>query len=359
MSLFSRPNYLKIFGKKKDIPQGLWIKCKNCEAIVHKKEIEENLMACPKCSFLYPLGSKQRIKSLVDEGTFTEMFENLQSGDPLNFIDSKPYAKRQKEAQASTGLKDAVITGTGKIHSIDVGLGIMDFAYMGGSMGSVVGEKITRIIEYAVDNKLPVIILSSSGGARMQESTLSLMQMAKTSAALGRLRTANLPFISILTHPTTGGTTASFATLGDIIIAEPKALIGFAGPRVIQQTIKQDLPDGFQKSEFLLEHGMIDMIIERKDMRNTLGFILNFLMHDTLNGSKPEQPEKQTPAVKPSDTQQSFGDKKSPVIKTAHPVKSHGTPSAKITIEKNGRKKSSDQPHTQKITIESKPVGKP
>jgi len=297
MSLFGKPKYSQILIKKKDIPQGLWEKCKNCQEIIHKTQLEENLMTCPKCNFLYPFQSGKRIASLVDEGTFVELFANLKSGDPLNFVDSKPYSERQKDSIGKTGLNDAVITGYGKIGGINVGLGIMDFDFMGGSMGSVVGEKITRIIEYAIDNNMPVIILSASGGARMQESTLSLMQMAKTSAALGRLRKKKLPYISILTNPTTGGTTASFASIGDIIIAEPKALIGFAGPRVIQQTIKQDLPDGFQKSEFLLEHGLIDMIVDRKDLRNTLEFILKFFMQNNKKKqNEPKPPAESQPA---------------------------------------------------------------
>ncbi len=287
MSLFGKPKYSQILIKKKDIPQGLWEKCKGCQEIIHKSQLEENLMTCPKCNYLYPLSSRKRIASLIDEDTFVELYSNLKSGDPLNFVDSKPYSDRQRDTISKTGLNDAVITGYGNIGSMPVCIGIMDFDFMGGSMGSVVGEKITRIVEYAIENNMPVIILSASGGARMQESTLSLMQMAKTSAALGRLRKKNLPYISILTNPTTGGTTASFASLGDIIIAEPKALIGFAGPRVIQQTIKQDLPDGFQRSEFLLEHGLIDMIVNRKDLKDTLEFIFKFLLGK--NKKKPEE----------------------------------------------------------------------
>ena len=286
MSFFGKPKYSKILIKKKDIPAGLWEKCKSCQEIIHKKQLEENLMACPKCNFLYPLPSAKRIESLTDEGTFVELFPNLISADPLKFVDSKPYDVRQKQSMAKTGLKDAVITGTGKINGLDMALGVMDFAYMGGSMGSVVGEKITLLIEHAVKHHLPVAIVSASGGARMQESTLSLMQMAKTSAALGKLRVNNLPFISILTNPTTGGTTASFASLGDVIIAEPKALIGFAGPRVIQQTIKQELPDGFQRSEFLLDHGLIDMIVERKDVKSTVSFIFDFFMNNKKKSKK-------------------------------------------------------------------------
>ncbi|RJP59414.1 MAG: acetyl-CoA carboxylase carboxyltransferase subunit beta [Candidatus Auribacter fodinae] len=278
MSLFGRPKYSKIFIKKKDIPQGLWEKCKNCQEIIHKRQLEENLLTCPKCNFLYPISAAARIASLVDEGTFVEINGELRSSDPLKFVDSKPYSQRQESSIKSTGLNDAIITGWGTIKSIETALGVMDFSFMGGSMGSVVGEKVTRLVEFGIKREMPVVVISASGGARMQESTLSLMQMAKTSAAIGRLREKNLPYISILTNPTTGGTTASFASLGDVIIAEPKALIGFAGPRVIQQTIKQDLPDGFQKSEFLLEHGLVDMIVDRKDMRDTLHFILSFLI---------------------------------------------------------------------------------
>ncbi len=294
MSLFGRQKYSKILLKKKDIPQGLWEKCKNCQEIIHKTQLEESLMACPKCDFLYPLSSAKRIASLLDEGSYQELFGNLKSKDPLKFVDSVPYAERQKKSMAKTGLNEAITTGWGAIDAQNVAVGVMDFAYMGGSMGSVVGEKVTRLVEFAIEKGMPVVIVSSSGGARMQESTLSLMQMAKTSAALGRLRKKGLPYISVLTNPTTGGTTASFASLGDVIIAEPKALIGFAGPRVIQQTIKQDLPDGFQRSEFLLEHGLIDMIVDRKDMRATLSYIIKFF----LKNKKKELPTKSKKKLK-------------------------------------------------------------
>ncbi len=292
MSLFGRQKYSKILLKKKDIPQGLWEKCKNCQEIIHKTQLEESLMACPKCDFLYPLSSAKRIASLLDEGTYQELFGNLKSKDPLKFVDSIPYADRQKKSMAKTGLNEAITTGWGKMDAESIAIGVMDFAYMGGSMGSVVGEKVTRLVEFAIEKKMPVIIVSSSGGARMQESTLSLMQMAKTSAALGRLRRKGLPYISVLTNPTTGGTTASFASLGDVIIAEPKALIGFAGPRVIQQTIKQDLPDGFQRSEFLLEHGLIDMIVDRKDVRSTLSYMIKFFLSNKKKDSSVKSGKK-------------------------------------------------------------------
>lgn len=285
MSLFGRPKYSKILIKKKDIPQGLWEKCKSCQEIIHKTQLEENLMTCPKCNFLYPLPSAKRIASFLEEGSFVELDAGMTSADPLEFNDSKPYHKRLEQTISKTKMNDAVITGTGKIKDFPVALGVMDFAFMGGSMGAVVGEKITRLIEHAIKKSLPVIIVSASGGARMQESTLSLMQMAKTSAALGRLRRKNMPFISVLTNPTTGGTTASFASLGDVIMAEPKALIGFAGPRVIQQTIKQELPDGFQRSEFLLEHGLIDMIVERKDLKDTIHYTLDFFLGNKKKSS--------------------------------------------------------------------------
>lgn len=287
MSLFGRPKYSKVLIKKKDIPQGLWEKCKNCQEIIHKTQLETNLLTCPKCNFLYPLPSKERIASLLDAGSFVELDAELKSSDPLAFVDSKPYAERQVATIKKTGLNDAIVTGWGLMKKMPVALGVMDFSFMGGSMGSVVGEKVTRLIEYAIKEQMPVILVCASGGARMQESTLSLMQMAKTSAALGRLREQNRPYIAVLTNPTTGGTTASFASLGDVIIAEPNALIGFAGPRVIQQTIKQDLPAGFQRSEFLLEHGLIDMIVDRKDLKNTISYTLSFFLTKRQAKKKP------------------------------------------------------------------------
>lgn len=263
--------------KKVSMPEGLWIKCNNCGEIIYKKEVARNFNVCPKCNYHFRISAKERIELLADKDTFIEYDADMEASDPLNFKDYKRYKDRIKDAQRSSGIKDAFISGEAKITGMGVMLGVFDFSFMGGSMGSVVGEKATRTIELGIEKGVPVIIVSSSGGARMQEGILSLMQMAKTSAALAKLRDARLPFISVLTDPTTGGVTASFAMLGDIIIAEPKALICFAGPRVIEQTIKQKLPEGFQRSEYLLEHGMVDMIVERKDMRETIGKILSML----------------------------------------------------------------------------------
>ncbi|MBN2190039.1 MAG: acetyl-CoA carboxylase carboxyltransferase subunit beta [Candidatus Aureabacteria bacterium] len=276
MALFRRKKSSDAQNKKSNIPDGLWIKCKGCNDTVYTKKLDENHRVCPKCGFHYPLKAAERISMTVDNGTFEEVDAELRSIDSLDFFDSKKYEHRIKQAEEKTKMNEAVVTGTAEIEKIKVAIGVMDFSFMGGSMGSVVGEKITRVIELAIDEGLPVIIFSTSGGARMQESTLSLMQMAKTSAALARLSEKGLFYISVLTDPTTGGTTASFASLGDIIIAEPGALIGFAGPRVIKQTIQQELPSGFQRSEFLLEHGLIDMIIKRENLRKTIASILKF-----------------------------------------------------------------------------------
>lgn len=261
--------------KKRSVPEGLWTKCPECSEIVYNKEIEQLCKVCPKCNHHYYLNSRDRIKLLVDEGTFEEQDSDLFSGDPLNFVDTKSYTDRQKVSFEKTGLLDAVVTGVGKIDGVPTAVGVMEFEFMGGSMGSVVGEKITRLIETATARALPLVIVSSSGGARMQESTLSLMQMAKTCAALERYQKGPHLFISLLTDPTTGGTTASFASLGDVIIAEPGALIGFAGARVIKQTIAQELPKGFQTSEFLLNHGFVDLIVERKKLKETIAQLIH------------------------------------------------------------------------------------
>ncbi|MDH7498825.1 MAG: acetyl-CoA carboxylase, carboxyltransferase subunit beta [candidate division NC10 bacterium] len=258
------------------VPDGLWIKCESCKEIIYKQEVERNLKVCPKCNYHFRIGAKERLALLVDEGSFKEYDARLQAMDPLNFKDSKPYQERIKEAKKATGMNEAVISGLAKIGGFPVSLCILEFSFLGGSMASVVGEKVTRAIERAIQEGCPLIIISCSGGARMQEGVLSLMQMAKTSASLARLSKAGQVFISILTDPTTGVVTASFAMLGDIIMAEPKALIGFAGPRVIEQTIRQELPPGFQRAEFLLEHGMIDMIVDRKSMRDALIKLLDF-----------------------------------------------------------------------------------
>ncbi len=259
--------------KKVKIPEGLWVKCDNCKEIIYRKEVDKNFKVCPKCDYHFRISASERLPYIVDEGSFLEVEDGL---SPKDFLSFKDYKDKLKSSRKKTGLKDAVISGEAKIGGKAVSIVIMDFNFMGGSMGSVVGEKIARAVERAIEKKVPFVSVASSGGARMQEGILSLMQMAKTSAAVARLGQAGLPFISVLTDPTFGGVTASFAMLGDIIIAEPKSRIGFAGPTVIEQTIKQQLPAGFQRAEFLLDHGMIDMIVPRKEMRAILGSILDF-----------------------------------------------------------------------------------
>ena len=262
--------------KKVNIAEGLWIKCDSCKEIMYRAEVERAGRVCPKCRYPFRIGARERIALLTDAGTFEEHQTGLTSADPLRFKDSKKYPDRVKAARQKTGFEDAVVSGIAQIGGLPAVVCVFEFAFLGGSMGSVVGEKLTRAIELAIDKALPVIIVSASGGARMQEGILSLMQMAKTSAALERLAEARLPYISVLTDPTTGGVTASFAMLGDVIMAEPRALIGFAGPRVIAETIRQPLPEGFQRSEFLLEHGQLDLVVERKDMKDTLRRLLVF-----------------------------------------------------------------------------------
>jgi acetyl-CoA carboxylase carboxyl transferase subunit beta len=252
----------------------MWLKCNHCREIVYRKEVERNNKVCPKCDYHFPISVMERIALLVDLGTFKEWDAEIGPQDPLNFQDTKSYKDRVKAHQGKTGRKDAMMTGEGMMNGRRVVLCLFDFSFMGGSMGSVVGEKICRAIDRALEAKLPVILVTTSGGARMQEGILSLMQMAKTSAAVAKLGEAKLPFICLLADPTFGGVTASVAMLGDVILAEPKALIGFAGPRVIEQTIKQQLPDQFQRAEFLLEHGMIDMIVERKQLKETLSTLV-------------------------------------------------------------------------------------
>lgn len=262
-------------SNKKEIPDGMWTKCESCNEIIHKKQLEQNAYTCPKCNFHFRIGSSEYIQILFDEKTFKEMDQKMMSADPLGFVDSKPYKQRIKDSIKATGLYDAVRTGTGKINGKPVVAGIMDFSFIGGSMGSVVGEKIARAIQKSIKTRYPLIIISKSGGARMMEGALSLMQLAKTSAMLTKLAEAKIPYISILTDPTTGGTTASYAMLGDINIAEPGALIGFAGPRVIKQATGKDLPKGFQTAEFLLEKGFIDFICHRKELKAKLTQILD------------------------------------------------------------------------------------
>ncbi len=263
--------------KKKVNTEGLWTKCPISGEIVFNKDLEANLMVVPKSGYHFPIGCRERIKGMVDAGTFEEFDANVKSADPLKFVDSAAYPDRIKRYEKESGLPEAVICGMAKIGDIPVSLAVMDFRFCGGAMGAAVGEKITRAIERALKKKIPCIIVSSSGGARMQEGIFSLMQMAKTSAALGRLAEARLPFISILTYPTTGGVTASFATLGDVILAEPGALIGFAGARVIKETTKQTLPPGFQTAEFLLKHGLVDQIVNRLEMKDRLTSLLQAL----------------------------------------------------------------------------------
>ncbi len=273
MLLFKSKNGKKEQAKP-SIPEGLWIKCPSCSEIIYKKELERNLEVCPKCNYHFRLKALRRIEIIFDEGSFKELFYDIKPTDILNFTDTKKYKDRLKEDAEKTGLSDAVVAGEGKVHGLTVASSIFDFNFMGGSMGRVAGEKIAKTFEYAIENKLPVIIFSSSGGARMQEGIYSLMQMSKTVALVSEFNRTGMPYISVLTDPTTGGVSASFATIGDVIIAEPKALIGFAGPRVIEKTIHQNLPEGFQRSEYLLEHGMIDMIVERKDLKDVLKNLL-------------------------------------------------------------------------------------
>jgi len=277
MSLFSKPKYSTVVVKKKDIPKGMWTKCPLSGEIVFNKELEDNQMVVPKSGYHFPIGARQRIAALFDEGTFKEIDASIRSADPLKFVDSQKYPDRIKKYEKDSGLPEAVICGVGDIHGIEVSVAVMDFRFCGGAMGSAAGEKITRAIEVALKKKIPCLIFSASGGARMQEGIFSLMQMAKTSAALGRLAEARIPYISILTHPTMGGVTASFAVLGDINIAEPGALIGFAGARVIKDTVKQTLPPGFQTAEFLQTHGLIDQIVSRLELRDRLRDILQAL----------------------------------------------------------------------------------
>ena len=255
----------------------LWVKCNSCYEIIYRKVIERNFQVCPKCNYHFQIPARRRIDCVVDPGTLIEYDADIVSADPLEFKDSKRYPSRIKESQEKTGQKDAIICGEARIEGQPAMIGIFEFNFMGGSLGSVVGEKITRLIERAIEKRIGVVIFCASGGARMQEGILSLMQMAKTSAALAKLYGARIPYISVLTDPTTGGVSASIAMLGDIIIAEPKAMIGFAGPRVIMETIRVELPEGFQRAEYLLEHGMVDMIVDRKDLRRTLASLLEML----------------------------------------------------------------------------------
>jgi len=261
----------------REMPDGLWTKCPECSTVIYRKELEEHAYSCPSCSHHFRIGSAKYIALLFDEGTWKETDSGVRSADPLDFVDTRPYRARLKEAYSKSDLPDAVTTGIGEINGLAVAFGCMNFGFIGGSMGSVVGEKFVRAGRRALEEKMPFVFISASGGARMQEAALSLMQMAKTSALLSELAEAGLPYISILTDPTTGGVSASYAMLGDVIIAEPKALIGFAGPRVIEQTIRKKLPEGFQRSEFLLEKGFVDLVVPRRDLKRTLSTVLQHL----------------------------------------------------------------------------------
>jgi acetyl-CoA carboxylase carboxyl transferase subunit beta len=278
MAWFKRESAeLDTSGEKKVRTEGLWVKCENCRQIIWKKDLEDNMNVCPKCDKHFRIDARARLALLMDENQYEILDANISSTDPLKFVDLKPYSSRLKQAQKDTGLKDAVINANGKLMGRPVVASVMEYAFIGGSMGSVVGEMITRAIERAADSRTPLIIVSASGGARMMEGVISLMQLAKISSALAKLDKAKVPYISLLTDPTTGGVTASFAMLGDLNIAEPGALIGFAGPRVIEQTIRQKLPAGFQRSEFLLQHGMLDAVVPRKQLKPYIARALDFM----------------------------------------------------------------------------------
>jgi acetyl-CoA carboxylase carboxyl transferase subunit beta len=265
--------------------EGIFVKCPDCDSALYRRELTESHEVCTHCGYHFRWSAEERLKDLFDDGRFEKLDEDVTSRDPLEFVDSKPYKDRIEQAKAVSGLPEAIISAKGMVGGHLVFAGAMDMSFIGGSMGSAVGEKITRLIEYALEQKGAVVVFSASGGARMQEGTLSLMQMGKISAALARLHEARLPFISVLTDPTTGGVTASFAMLGDVNIGEPKALIGFAGPRVIEQTIRQKLPKGFQRSEFLLEHGMLDMVVDRREMRDAIVRVLDFMMNPAASAA--------------------------------------------------------------------------
>lgn len=284
-SFTKKPKLGSAKSKKREIPEGLWTKCPKCSTMVFDKELDENLKVCPRCQYHFPIGARERIHSLVETCTFEEMNADMTSVDILEFTGVASYTNKLVEYQKSTGLKDAVITGLCKIGELRAALGVMDFSFLGGSMGSVVGEKLTRLIEKATEKSLPVIIISTSGGARMYEGMFSLMQMAKTCGALAYHAKARLPYISVLTHPTTAGVMASYASVGDLIIAEPGAMIGFAGPRVIKDTTQAELPPGFQTAEFLLDHGLIDAIVSRKEMKQQLTDYLSFMTSARRNGN--------------------------------------------------------------------------
>lgn len=302
MALFKRTKYSTMRSvKKKEIPQGLWDKCKNCDNVVYRKQLKENLNVCPKCSHHTPLTGQERIDLLTDNNSFKEVDASMESVDTLKFEGVASYSDKLEANKTKTGLKDAIICGTASLDNQEYALGVMDFRFLGASMGSVVGEKVTRLTELATKKNIPLVIVTASGGARMYEGMLSLMQMAKTSGAIRRHKDAGLPYIVIMTHPTTAGVTASFASLGDLTIAEPKALIGFAGPRVIKDTTQAELPEGFQSSEFLLKKGMIDRIVDRHDLRKELSLYLEYFretgkekkVSTKSSDKKPSSPKKE------------------------------------------------------------------
>jgi acetyl-CoA carboxylase carboxyl transferase subunit beta len=280
MAFFKQPNFKANRHKTREMPEGLWTKCPSCADVIHNLALAENLHVCSKCGHHFTMGGADRIASLVDADSFQEIDADLTSVDTLKFTGVSAYPERLKSYQAKTGLKDAVVTGPARIHRHPVGIAVMDFRFLAATMGSVVGEKITRIIELSTKKKMPVIIVCASGGARMYEGMLSLMQMAKTSGALALHAAAGMPYVTVLTNPTTAGVMASYASLGDVIIAEPKSMIGFAGPRVIKETTHQDLPPGFQTAEFLEKHGLIDIVTPRRDLRDTVGQLLDYLAPD-------------------------------------------------------------------------------
>jgi acetyl-CoA carboxylase carboxyl transferase subunit beta len=272
-----KPKAVRDERTRSSLPEGLWVRCDGCREVIFAKELEKNLSICPKCGFHFRIDAPTRVALLIDEPEPKELFANVTPADPLGFVDSKRYVDRLRKYQSALGVRDAVVVVEGHLDGLAVVLAVLDYRFMGGSMGSVVGEKVARAAELAAETHRPLIVVSASGGARMQEGVLSLMQMAKIAAALGRLRAARVPYLSVLTDPTTGGVTASFAMLGDLNLAEPGALIGFAGPRVIEQTIRQSLPEGFQRSEFLLEHGFLDLIVHRTELKNALARCLRHL----------------------------------------------------------------------------------
>jgi acetyl-CoA carboxylase carboxyl transferase subunit beta len=280
MSWFEKimPSRIKTERRTRSVPEGLWIKCPACDAVLYRAELERNLYVCPKCSHHMRIAARERLEAFLDPGELVEIGANISPEDPLKFRDSKRYRDRLAQAQKATGEKDALIVLSGRLFELTIVACAFEFQFLGGSMGSVVGERFKRAVDYSIEFRLPLVCFSSSGGARMQEALYSLLQMAKTSAALARLAQAHLPFISVMTDPTTGGVSASLAMLGDLNLAEPRALIGFAGPRVIQQTVRETLPEGFQRSEFLLEHGILDMIVDRRDMRERIAALLRMLL---------------------------------------------------------------------------------